>query len=194
MSSGEIFMAISQLLFFIGVGGFIWLLLRGKLNETFGGFGGYDVKNIPTFLRDAEDLALRDRVQFRNWALSLVKAKPEPSDVADRGIDGRIYFRDDPEGKQTKKIIVQVKSGEVNPGVITDLKGVLEREKAHIGVLITLQEPTKEMREEAVSSGFYKSPFGKQYPKIQIFTIEELFNGKEIQRPPEGMAAVDKTF
>lgn len=169
-------------------------LMEYRLKDTFGDSVEYEVRGIPTSVKDAEDLASRDRFQFQSWALSLVKAKPEPSDVADKGIDGRIYFHDEPEGKETKEIIVQVKSGSVNPGVVRDLKGVVEREKAQIGVLITLQNPTKGMREEAISSGFYKSPFGKQYPKIQILTIEALLNGKGIKRPPEGIAALDRTF
>ncbi len=165
-----------------------------RLRDTFGDSVEYEIKGIPVSVKDAEDLAERDRFQFQSWALSLVKAKPEPSGVADRGIDGTIYFHDDPEGKEIKEIIVQVKSGGINPGIVRELEGVVEREKAQIGVLITLQRPTRGMKEEAVSSGFYKSPLGKQYPKIQILTIEELFNGKGIKRSPEGISAVDKTF
>ncbi|MFQ6065844.1 MAG: DNA methyltransferase [bacterium] len=169
-------------------------LMEYRLRDTFGDFVEYKVVGVPVSVKDAEDLAKRNRFQFQSWALSLVKAKPEPSDVADRGIDGRIYFHDDPEGKEIKEIIVQVKSGGVNPGMVRDLKGVVEREQAQLGVLITLQEPSRGMIEEAVSSGFYKSPVGKQFSKIQILTIEELFNGKGIKRPPEGISAIDKTF
>lgn len=169
-------------------------LMEYRLRDTFGDSVEYEVIGVPVSTKDAEDLAKRDRYQFQSWALRLVRAKPEPSDVADRGIDGRIYFHDDPEGKETKEIIVQVKSGAVNPGVVRDLKGVVERENAQIGVLITLQGPTRGMNEEAASSGFYKSPIGKQYPKIQILTIKEIFSGKGIKRPPEGISAKDRTF
>ena len=53
----------------------------------------------------------------------------------------------------------------------------VKREKAEIGLFITLAEPTHPMRTEAVSVGFYESPIGKSYPKIQILTIEGLLNG-----------------
>ena len=33
---------------------------------------------------------------------------------------------------------------------------ILERERAQIGVYITLEEPTKPMKEEAASAGFYE--------------------------------------
>jgi len=170
-------------------------LMEYRLKDTFGDSVQYEVIGVPVSVKSAEDLAKRDPFQFQSWVVSLIKAKPEPTKVADRGIDGRIYFHDEPEHKETKEIIVQVKSGHhVNPGMIDALKGVVEKETAQIGVFITLQKPTKGMIKEAVSSGFYKSPFGKQYPKIQILTIEELFEGKGIQRPPEGIAAIDRTF
>ncbi|HEV2498381.1 MAG TPA: hypothetical protein VGY31_02225 [Terriglobia bacterium] len=78
----------------------------------------------------------------------------------------------------------QVKSGYVGANTVRDLKGVLEREKAVIGLLITLREPTKPMLTEAASAGFYK-PEGSpdQYPRLQILTIEELLNGKQLQFP-----------
>ena len=74
-----------------------------------------------------------------------------------------------------------------------DLKGTIDREKAQIGVLITLKEPTKGMKEEAASAGFYKSPMGKDYPKLQILTVKELLEGYEIKRPSE-YASTDTTF
>ena len=69
-------------------------------------------------------------------------------------MDGVIYFKDDAGGAH-KKIVVQVKSGAVGSPQIRDLKGVIEREKAAIGALITLKPPTKAMREEAAAADFY---------------------------------------
>jgi hypothetical protein len=59
----------------------------------------------------------------------------------------------------------------------------VEREKAEIGVLISLEEPTTPMRKEAASAGFYTSPWGK-HPRIQLVTVEDLLTGKTIDRPP----------
>jgi restriction endonuclease Mrr len=104
------------------------------------------------------------------------------SEGADTGIDGYIYFFDDNTGN-AKKIVVQVKSGHVNAGQIRDLKGVIDREKAVVGVFITLQETTQPMRQEALSAGFYEPEFfsGQHFPKIQILTVRELLAGKEVQ-------------
>jgi hypothetical protein len=83
----------------------------------------------------------------------------------------------------TERAIVSVKGGE-NVGVpmIRDLGHVVDREKAKIGIFITLAEPTKPMILEAVKSGYYETPFGK-FPKLQILTIRELFDGSQPKLP-----------
>lgn len=100
---------------------------------------------------------------------------------ADSGIDGYIYFK--PDGKTTEKAIVSVKGGE-NVGVpmVRELANVVDREKAKIGVLITLAEPTAPMKKEAIAAGFYKTEYG-EYPKIQILTVAQLFAGKRPDMP-----------
>jgi len=87
--------------------------------------------------------------------------------------------------KPPKRVLVQVKSGHVNSATVRDLRGTLEREEGALAVLITLEEPTSEMVKEAVTAGYYHSAFwNKDYPKIQILTIGELLEGKEILMPP----------
>jgi site-specific DNA-methyltransferase (adenine-specific) len=82
-------------------------------------------------------------------------------------------------------VIVSVKSGHANVGQVRDLKGVVEREKAAMGLFITLEPSTEPMRVEAVSAGFYHSDrWQKDYPKIQILTVEELLGGKQPSLPP----------
>jgi hypothetical protein len=89
---------------------------------------------------------------------------------------------------------VQVKSGYVGVNHVRDLKGVIEREKAAIGALITLREPTKPMLTEAAAAGFYESKeFPGRYPRLQILTIAELLAGKKLEYP-SGPVARDETF
>jgi hypothetical protein len=54
-------------------------------------------------------------------------------------------------------------------------------------VFITLEKPTGAMEKEAVTAGFYHSPrWERDYPKIQILTIEELLQEeKGVEMPPE---------
>lgn len=85
----------------------------------------------------------------------------------------------------SKKIIVSVKGGE-NVGVtmVKDLIATCARQKAEIGLFVTLNEPTKPMVAEAAAAGFYESPTGKQFPRIQILKIEDLLEGKDAARYP----------
>lgn len=165
-------------------------LIRHRLFTAYGGKAEYEVIGEPVSLPDAELLAAEDKFQFQWWALGLVGARPaEQKKGADKGIDGRLYFHDEPGGK-TKQIILSVKGGDLKATDVRDLRGVIAREHAEIGVLITLQEPTKAMRAEAASAGFYKQPTvdqgARQYPHLQIITVGELLAGRRIQYPSIG--------
>ena len=159
-------------------------LIRHRLLHSFGDAVKYKVIGEPVSLSDAQALALADRFQFQYWALGLVGARPaEQKKGADQGIDGRLYFHDEGAKGTTKQIILSVKSGGVKVGDVRDLRGVVEREKAAIGVLITLEQSTKPMRTEAAGAGFYNSPWGTKHPILQILTVEDLLNGKGIDYP-----------
>jgi len=148
----------------------------------------YSVIGEPEDVQSARQLANDDRYQFQWWALSLVKARPvggQKKKGADKGIDGLINFIDDDSGR-AKRALVQVKSGHIKSGDIRDLVGVLEREKAEIGVFITLEAPTAPMQKEAVTAGFYHSPgMNNDYLKVQIVTIEDLLKGVKLNIPQE---------
>jgi len=171
-------------------------LIKHRLQNSFGEkvLQTYEVIGEPTDLAGAKELAKDDPFQFECWALGLVGARPvEKKKGADKGIDGRLYFHDEPDSSKakTKQIILSVKAGHVTVSHVRDLRGVVEREKAAIGVLISIEKPTKPMRAEAASGGFYKSPWHKEpYPRLQIITIEELLNGKRIDCPPLGQVNV----
>ena len=138
----------------------------------------FQIYGTPTDFEGARNLAERDKYQFQRWACSLVNAQPFQGRKkgSDGGIDGLVFFQDDNSG--AKKIIVSVKGGEhVNVTMVKDLIATVEREKAAMGLFVTLVEPTKPMVTEAVTTGFYQSPKG-DFPKIQILTIADLLSGK----------------
>ena len=139
----------------------------------------------PTSEPDAAALAASDPYQFQWWALGLVGARPvEQKKGADKGIDGRIVFQGDKPGS-FENVILSVKAGHTGSSHVRDLKGVLEREKAAIGVLISMQEATAPMKTEAVTAGFYESAtWGRKYPKVQLLTVAELLVGKKVEMPP----------
>lgn len=157
-------------------------LIEKRLKDAFPGIK-YEVHGTPKDLEGAKALALQDKYQFQWWAVSLVNAVPfgGKKKGADSGIDGLIYFK--PDGKITEKAIVSVKGGDnVNVAMVRELGHVIEREKARIGVFITLAEPTGPMKVEAVKAGYYETPYGK-FPKIQILTIADLFAGMQPKMP-----------
>ncbi len=162
-------------------------LIRYRLQDSFGeDLRPYEIVGDPKDRAGAESLAQHDRYQFEWWALGLVDARPaqDKRKGADSGIDGYINFFDDNSGK-ARRIIVQVKSGRVSVPQVRDLKGVLEREKAELGLFVTLEPPTRPMLQEAASAGIYEPEHfpGYQFPRLQILTVEELLSGKEAQYP-----------
>jgi DNA modification methylase len=167
-------------------------LMKHRLKDMFGDKVKYAVIGEPVSLPDAKTLAENDPYQFQWWALGLVGARPvERKKGADEGIDGRLFFHDEAEGVHTKEILFSVKAGTTGPAHVRELRGVIEREKAEIGVFICMQKATKAMRIEATKAAFYKSPWRKQpYPRLQILTIEELLNGKKLESPPLGQVNV----
>jgi DNA modification methylase len=168
-------------------------LIRARLRDSYGSAAIFNVVGEPTTIDDAEELAKTDPYQFQWWALGLVGARPiEQKKGADKGIDGRLYFHEEgKKGRATKQAIFSVKAGHVTSSQVRDLVGVLSREKAEIGVLISFEEPTRDMRKEAASAGFYESPWGK-HQKVQLLTVGELLEGKAVDMPrTEG---INRTF
>jgi adenine specific DNA methylase Mod len=160
-------------------------LIEKRMRDAFPGLK-IEVHGTPKDLDGAIDLANRDKYQFQWWACSLVNAQPYQGKKkgADSGIDGLIFFQDDKGA--AKKIIVSVKGGEhITRTMIADLKNSVERDKAQIGLFVTLVAPTKPMIAEATSAGFYESPSHGAFPKIQILTIEGLLAGSETPRYPD---------
>ena len=158
-------------------------LIKSRL--TLLGTASYHVVGEPITTDDAAQLAADDPYQFQWWALGLIGARPaERKKGADHGIDGRLYFFDEGTSKP-KQVIVSVKAGKVQVSHLRDLRGVLDREHAQIGVLLSLHPPTQPMRQEAASAGFYSSPWG-QHPRLQIRTVAELLDGRRLDMPAGG--------
>ncbi len=150
----------------------------------------YDVIGEPQDEGSARALWEQDPYQFQFWAVSLLEAQPqqERKRGADGGIDGLIYFIDGPK-RTAHKIVVQVKGGNVSVPQVRDLKGVVEREKAAMGLFISLAEPTGPMRSEAAGGGLFHSDlWQREFPKIQLRTISEMLAGKGFDLPPRPAA------
>lgn len=147
--------------------------IKKRLEKTFTNLSPYSVKGEPIDYAGAIELSQNDRYQFQIWALSLLGLNSGMKKGPDGGIDGIHYFESDKPCK-LEKCIVQVKSGKVSVKDIRELNSVVTREKAALGILLTLLQPTKNMLIEASTFGFYKTLSGQEFPIIQIVKIEEL--------------------
>jgi DNA modification methylase len=167
-------------------------LIRRRLRDAYGETVDetYEVIGEPASVEDAKVLAAADPHQFEWWAVDQVHARGARKKGADKGIDGRIYFTEGDSG-DVKQIIISVKAGHTGRAHVHELRGVVDREEAVIGVLISMQDTTKPMREEAATAGFYTSPWGK-HPRLQLLTVEDLLAGKGIDCPP--LRHVSQTF
>jgi site-specific DNA-methyltransferase (adenine-specific) len=160
-------------------------LMKERLKDTFGKSVQFKVMGEPVSVPDAAALAASDPYQFQWWALGLVGARPvEGKRGADQGIDGKIVYQGDEAGK-FESVILSVKAGHLTTNHVRDLRGVVEREKAAIGVLISMEDPTGPMESEAVTAGFHESrTWNRRYAKIQLLTVADLLAGKQIDMPP----------
>jgi hypothetical protein len=167
-------------------------LMKNRLKTAFDLEPGrdYDVVGEPQDAGGARALWEQDPYQFQFWAVSLLEAQPQSEQKrgADRGIDGLLYFIDG-QRRTSHKIVVQVKGGRVSSPQVRDLKGVVEREQAALGLFISLEEPTRDMRTEANSGGvFHSDLWQREFPKIQLRTISEILDGKGFDLPPRPAA------
>lgn len=143
---------------------------------------GHDfvVDGIPNSVDSAQMLFSRDPFQFQHWLVERVGGFPMQKKVADRGIDGRIYFE---TRSGLNEVILSVKGGKLRPTDVRDLRGVLERESSAMAGFLSLHEPTKNMRTEAAAAGMYEYN-GIQYPRMQLLSVREILEEKrEFQMP-----------
>ena len=160
-------------------------LVERRLKEAFPGIV-FDVHGVPKDHDGARDLAERDKHEFQKWITATIGAQPYKGGKKgmDRGIDGYLHFRD--ADKKPQFAVISVKGGGIKSGDIRDLKGTMEREKAAMGLFLTLNEPTREMEKEAAAAGFYET--GKldlkvKVPKLQILTAAQILDGKRPRMP-----------
>ncbi|TKJ42267.1 site-specific DNA-methyltransferase [candidate division LCP-89 bacterium B3_LCP] len=143
----------------------------------------FEVIGEPKSVYDAEQLFKQSPFQFEAWAVSLLSGQPYKSKGGgDKGVDGLLFFKDGKSNYQ--KIIISVKGGAYQPKDVRELKAVLERDKAPMGIIIALKPPTKGMLSEAAAMGKWKIPgVDLEFPVMQIVTIKELFEGKKPDLP-----------
>jgi DNA modification methylase len=151
-----------------------------KLGESFA--DSYDVIYRPCDISAAQAFAAEQPFQFQDWAVEKLDGVPSRPRLGDRGIDGRLYFRESSDGP-LRQIVASVKGGKLKSTFVRELQGAVARERVPMGVLITLNQPSKQMIRDAASSGFYTCASGT-YPKIQIVTVKDILSDVRLDLPP----------
>lgn len=170
-------------------------LITKRLRDTYGDevMERIEVHGIPRDLPGARALFDHSPFDFERWAVSLVNGQPNLKQVGDKGVDGVIRFPLDGTGKSIGRALVSVKGGKApGPTAVRDLAGTLDAQRAEMGVLITLEEPTRGMVDAAQHAGLYTWPWnGQTYPRVQLLTVEQLLGGKRPDAPPSLLPYVE---
>jgi DNA methylase len=162
-------------------------LIREMLTERYRLVEGvnFDVSGIPVSVEQARELFKQDPFMFQNWAVERIGGFPMRKKVADRGIDGRVYFE---TRNGLHEMVLSVKGGNIRPTDIRDLCGVLGREEnAELAGFISLREPTPAMRKEAAEAGQFEYQ-GVTYNRVQLLTIAEILEDKREFSTPTRVA------
>jgi site-specific DNA-methyltransferase (adenine-specific) len=120
----------------------------------------YEIRGEPVDTEGMNNLSNNNKYQFQSWAGSLLpnfvpigrsEDSPDGKKGADQGVDGYIPF-EEADGS-INKIVVQVKTGHVGSNIIRDLVGTVNNTKSAMGILATLNEPTKAMKQAMFKAG-----------------------------------------
>lgn len=146
------------------------------------------VKGYPADMHSARVLAKTNAFEFETWAVGRIEGlAPNEHQRGDGGIDGRGTY-DMPnedmvkENLVSKKVIAQVKSGKFAIGQLREFGGVLEHGEYGFGIYITLDKVESKSANALVASyGTVKlgnkGSVLQEFPRLQLWSIEEYFNG-----------------
>lgn len=161
-------------------------LIEKRLLDTHGPdvLDTYETLGVPRDIPGAEALFEWNPFDFERWAVSLVDGQPNQKQVGDKGVDGIVRFPIDGKSKIGRTLVSVKGGGKVSPSMVRDLVGTVESQKAEMGILICLAEPTRGMVEAADKAGTYRHPVtGNTYPRIQILTVKQLLDGERPNMP-----------
>ena len=172
----------------------ISLILKRLAEQKKDTLANVEINGIPKDFDSAEALANkkddRTRKEFEKWMVLTYSnnyAMINEKKGGDGGIDGMAYIPDRNEKGEleNKKALFSVKSGKkLNPDQTIDaLSGVLVREGAACGILLTLYRMDNLVKASKKYGTYHNKLVNKEYPKIQVICVEDIFNGKRLELP-----------
>jgi len=161
-------------------------VMKQRLRDQFGPELAFTVIGDPQDAPSARRLFDDSPYQFQWWAVDKLGINARPFQGKKKGSDGGIdgeFFYSDERGRAVRGII-QVKGGKTGSRDIRDLRGTMEREKVDLAIFVSNQTPTPDMKRDAAAAGMIFSPLtGRHHPRIQMLTVDELFDDRRPDIP-----------
>ena len=142
------------------------------------------VNGIPLDMETARTMARTRPFDFEKWAVARIPGLvPNARQTRDRGIDGRGYMLNPPDGSPGL-VLAQVKGGKFHMSQLRDFLHTVSREKAALGVFITLDRvASRAARAEAREAGDVAMG-ASRWPKVQLWSVADWFDRREPDLPP----------
>lgn len=150
----------------------------------------FSLFGIPKGMEEARKLAENNRFQYEHWQISTVPGLAPNSRKNQEGFDGLGTFLEVSgvaEGKPSARTITaEVKSskGGVTAAQRSHLKAHVEKNESALGIFLTLEHDPA-TKKWCDAQGSYQIPGSvKKYPRFQIYSAEQYFNGQTPDLPP----------
>ena len=143
-----------------------------------------DIRGIPADLESARRLARARPADFQAWAVSRVAGLlPGDSMSGDGGIDGRGTMLASPQGGYSRLVLSQVKGGRFVLGQFRDFLHAMERDRAAVGIYITLDRVSSPGARAEIAGLGSISVGANEYPRVQLWSIADYFDGRQPHLP-----------
>ena len=160
-------------------------LIEHRLRSAFSGVR-FQVHGTPKDVDAARDFFGRNdstKKEFEKWAVTLIGFQPQAKKGADGGLDGLEWFGP----AKAHRAVVSVKGGKsVTVEMMRSLDAVTKAQGADVGILLSLEPPTKGAVDWAKQAGMFQIPgHATSVPRLQVVTIEEALKlGPDAARLP----------
>ena len=140
----------------------------------------YQIEGYPTNMQEVRKLLkegdTRKYHDFSNWAVTRLGLRPT-KDVGDGGLDGvgHVTLWNPQQMKETNsRILAEVKTGKPTITQVRAFCRVMNKNNAEVGIFITLEPVTANMRQEAQDMGSFEH--NKQtFPRLQFWQIDDAY-------------------
>ncbi len=144
-----------------------------------------EVKGVPKDLLGAKRLAKDNPFDFEKWAVCRIPGiAPNDKQVGDGGIDGRGILLERFDNHDSKLVLAQVKGGKHNASALRDFLGVIDSNKAAMGIYITLSSVKSHNARSAIGEKGVLQLGMTKFPRAQLWSIENHFDNRPPKMPP----------